>query len=253
MRCSHCVRSSISVCRIRARERHWRTCSGGIHASGSRPSASSSRSQRASSRSVLARRLRPRNARVSTGSARCATAPAATSASHTNSQPVHASTATSHLAPPKRSTHDRTAAGDASIRPRAHLPVSVSNASNVICLRCTSNPATIAIRASFAFRQLATARTISRRAGGGPGSCHLCATSSTELAEEPSATSASLRPRRCLGSAQFRVARVVKGSSRRIARPSQARQRLSSPRMAKRGTGPNVASTMFNCYVASVG
>ena len=98
MRCIHCVRSSISVWRIRARERHWRTCSGGIHASGSRPSASSSRSQRASSRSVLARRLRPRNARVSTGSARCATAPAATSASHTNSQPVHASTATCDLA-----------------------------------------------------------------------------------------------------------------------------------------------------------
>ena len=34
MRCIHCVRSSISVCRNRARERHWRTCSGGIHASG---------------------------------------------------------------------------------------------------------------------------------------------------------------------------------------------------------------------------
>jgi len=52
------------VWRIRARERHWRTCSGGIHASGSRPSASSSRSQRASSRSVFARRLRPRSARA---------------------------------------------------------------------------------------------------------------------------------------------------------------------------------------------
>ena len=61
------VRSSIRVWRSRARERHWRTCSGGIHASGNRPSASSLRSQRASSRSVLARRLRPRNARVSTG------------------------------------------------------------------------------------------------------------------------------------------------------------------------------------------
>ena len=104
MRCIQAVRSSISVWRIRARERHWRTCSGGIHASGSRPSASSSRSQRASSRSVLARRLRPRNARVSTGSARCAVAPAAASASQTNSQPVHASTATWISRPAKRAT-----------------------------------------------------------------------------------------------------------------------------------------------------
>ena len=47
-----------------------------------------------------------------------------------------------------------TAAGVASIRPRLTSPVSVSSASNVICLRCTSNPATIAIRASSAFRQL---------------------------------------------------------------------------------------------------
>ncbi len=118
------------------------------HASGNLPSASSCRSHRASSRSVLARRLRPHNARVSTGSARCATAPADTSASHTNSQPVHASTATSIRRPAKRPVHRVTAAGVASIRPRITSPESVSSASKVICARCTSNPATIAIRAS---------------------------------------------------------------------------------------------------------
>src|SRR5215216_6389696 len=175
MRCIHCVRSPIRVWRSRARERHWRTCSGGIHASGSRPSPTSSRSQRASSRSVLARRLRPRNARVSTGSARCGTAPAATSASQTNSQPVHASTATCTSRPVKRPTQRSTAAGVASIRPRLTSPVSLSSASKVICARCTSNPATIAIGASFEFRQLPIARTISRRAERGPSSCHLYA------------------------------------------------------------------------------
>jgi hypothetical protein len=153
MRPSHCVRSSISVCRKRARERHWRTCSGGIQDSGNRRSANSSRSQRASSRSVFARRLRPRNARVSTGSARCGSAPAVASASLTNSQPVHASTATL-TSPSKRLTQAVTAAGVASIRPPLTSPDSVSKASNVICLRCTSNPATIAIRASSAFRHL---------------------------------------------------------------------------------------------------
>ena len=153
MRCIHCVRSPSSVWRSRARERHWRTCSGGIQDSGNRPSASSSRSHWASSRSVFARRLRPRSARVSTGSARCGSAPAAASASHTNSQPVHASTAT-RTSPSKRRVQALTAAGVASIRPRLTSPVSVFKASNVICLRCTSNPATIAIRASSAFRHL---------------------------------------------------------------------------------------------------
>ena len=127
-----------------------------IHAT-ARPSASSSRSHRASSRSVLARRLRPRNARVSTGSARCATAPAATNASRTNSQPVQASTATS-ISPSKRSTQRATAAGVASIRPRVSSPESVSSASKVICARCTSNPATIAIRASSKAPALPPAR-----------------------------------------------------------------------------------------------
>ena len=64
------------------------------HASGSRPSHNSCRSHFASARSVFARRLRPRSALVSTGSARCATAPQRSSARQTNSQPVHASTAT---------------------------------------------------------------------------------------------------------------------------------------------------------------
>src|SRR4051812_34458633 len=164
MRCIHAVRSLISVWRIRARERHWRTCSGGIHASGSRPSASNSRSQRASSRSVLARRLRPRSALVSTGSARCGVAPAAASASHTNSQPVHASTATSISRPAKRAVQRVTAAGVESIRPRVTSPVSVSTASKVICARCTSNPATIAIRASSEAPVLPPRASLSRRA-----------------------------------------------------------------------------------------
>jgi hypothetical protein len=38
------VRSSISALRRCSRERHWRMCSGAIHASGSRPAANSSRS-----------------------------------------------------------------------------------------------------------------------------------------------------------------------------------------------------------------
>src|SRR4051794_16626625 len=164
MRCIQAVRSSIRVWRIRARDRHWRTCSGGIHASGSRPSASSLRSQRASSRSVFARRLRPRSARVSTGSARCGVAPAADSASQTNSQPVHASTATSISRPAKRATQRATAAGVESIRPRITSPVSVSNASKVICARCTSNPATIAIRASSEAPVLPPRASLSRRA-----------------------------------------------------------------------------------------
>jgi hypothetical protein len=70
--------------------------------------------------------------------------------------------------PLNRRTHAPTAAGEDSIRPRLTSPVSVSRASNVICNRCTSNPATIGIRASSAFRQLPSARTISRRAEGGP-------------------------------------------------------------------------------------
>ena len=186
MRCIHCVRSSISVWRSRARERHWRTCSGGIHASGSRPSASSSRSQRASSRSVLARRLRPRNARVSTGSARCGTAPAATSASQTNSQPVQASTATSISRPAKRSAQRATAAGVASIRPRLTSPDSVSSASKVICARCTSNPATIAIGASSKAPALPTSRESLAPSGGGPSSCHLCARAAGRDPRRPS-------------------------------------------------------------------
>ena len=119
-------------------------CSGGIHDSGNRPSCSSCRSQRASIRSVFARRLRPRNALVSTGSARCVTAPQRSSARATNSQPVHASTATCTTRPANRPTHCSTAAGVESIFPRNTSPVPVSTASKVICRRCTSNPTTIA-------------------------------------------------------------------------------------------------------------
>jgi hypothetical protein len=59
--------------------------------------------------------------------------------SQTNSQPVHASTATSMSRPAKRATQRQMAAGVESIRPRVISPVSVSSASNVICARCTSN------------------------------------------------------------------------------------------------------------------
>ncbi len=73
--------------------------------------------------------------------ARCATAPARASASHTNNQPVHASTATciSHSANP--ATHSSTASGDAPILPRASSPVSLTSASKMIWARCTSKPA----------------------------------------------------------------------------------------------------------------
>ena len=83
-----CAHRSAS-CAGATRERHWRTCSGGIHASGSRPRRAARGATRASWRSVFARRLRPRNARVSTGSARCATAPARSSAS-SDKQPARA-------------------------------------------------------------------------------------------------------------------------------------------------------------------
>ena len=67
--------------------------------------------------------LRPRSsAAVSTGSARCATAPAATSASQTNSQPVHASTATWDLA--AREARHPGAANAETIRPARHLTAS---------------------------------------------------------------------------------------------------------------------------------
>jgi hypothetical protein len=53
MRCIHWVRSSTSVCRSRVRDRHWRTCSGGIQDSGNRPSATSARPHGRSSRPDL--------------------------------------------------------------------------------------------------------------------------------------------------------------------------------------------------------
>jgi hypothetical protein len=88
-------------------------------------------------------------------------------ATFVNHQPVHASTATSICRPAKRAAQPATAAGVASIRPRLTSPVSVSNASNVICLRCTSNPATIAIRASSKAPALPSAR-FSRAERRGP-------------------------------------------------------------------------------------
>jgi hypothetical protein len=132
--------------------RHSQTWAGGSQDSGRRPSLRSSRRWRASARSVLARRLLPRRALVSAGSARCGITPAALSSSQTNSQPVQASSATSIRRPGKRSTQAETAARLESIRPRLSSPVSVSRASKVIWARCTSNPATIAIRASFDLR-----------------------------------------------------------------------------------------------------
>ena len=108
-----------------------------------RPSHNSCRNHLASVRSVFARRLRPRSALVSTGSARCATAPLRSSARETNSQPVHASTATwtSAAWEPADPVLDRR--GARFQLPRQVSPVTVSRASKVICRRCTSNPATI--------------------------------------------------------------------------------------------------------------
>ena len=182
MRCIHCVRSPIRVWRNRARERHWRTCSGGIHASGNRPSASSSRSQRASSRSVLARRLRPRNARVSTGSARCATAPAATSASQTNSQPVHASTATS-ISPAGEALHPARHGRRRRVDPAArHL-------TRIGVQRVEGDLRSMHIKPGYDRHQgllyssgIATTRESLAPSGGGPSSCHLCAGSGSSRA-----------------------------------------------------------------------
>ena len=106
------------------------------------------REQLAQPQRVLAVGLRaplaPRNARVSTVSARCATPPARATARATNSQPVHASIATCTSRPQNRPTHSSTATGDAPIRPRQTSPVAASKQSNVICRKCTSNPAMIA-------------------------------------------------------------------------------------------------------------
>ena len=144
------------------------------------PSASSSRSQRASSRSVLARRLRPRNARVSTRSARCATAPAATSASQTNSQPVHASTATLHLTPTKTSRpprHGRRRRVDPAPH---HLP-------RIGVQRVEGDLRSMHIKPGYDRHQgllyssgFATTRESLAPSGGGPSSCHLCANCSSE-------------------------------------------------------------------------
>lgn len=116
--------------------------------------ASSSRSQLASSRSVLTRRLRPGRARSFSARPDAGTAPAPASASHTNS-PARArldrdptSDASTRL------TQSATGADVTSIRPRHPSSDVVPSASNVICLRCTSHPPTIAIMASCAFRQL---------------------------------------------------------------------------------------------------
>ena len=99
-------------------------CSGGIQASGSRPSSSRVRSQRASAKSVLARRLGPRRARVIGDLGQVADGAGATEGLvGRTSQPVPASTATwtSHCG--KRPTQSTTAAGVAAIRPRIVSPV----------------------------------------------------------------------------------------------------------------------------------
>jgi hypothetical protein len=63
-----------------------------------------------------------------------------------------------HLAASEVLLQRATAAGVASIRPRDHLPVYLSGASNVTCARCTSNPATIATGASYKAPALPTTR-----------------------------------------------------------------------------------------------
>src|SRR3954447_6978999 len=157
----------MSVLRSRVCVRHSRTCAGGIHASGKRPSASNIRNQRASARSVLAWRFLPRSALVSAASARCTTTPALAKTSYTNSQPVHASNATSTCSPTNCATHSPTASRSARNRPRKTSPVSVSSASKVICARCTSNPARIAIRGLLCSSEVPTA-SLSHRAEGVP-------------------------------------------------------------------------------------
>src|SRR3954453_17969614 len=192
MRCSQLVRSSISVLRRRVLVRHSRTCAGGIHASGNRPSASSVRNQRASARSVLAWRFLPRNALVSAGSAKCATTPASAKTSYTNNQPVHASNATSMCSPANCLTQSPTASRSARNRPRRTSPVSVFSASNVICARCTSNPARIAIRGLLCSSEIPHRESLAS-SGGGPdrkrpvpkGSCHLVDDSDTSCRTAP--------------------------------------------------------------------
>src|SRR3954451_16913748 len=157
----------MSVLRSRVCVRHSRTCAGGIHASGKRPSASNIRNQRASARSVLAWRFLPRSALVSAASARCTTTPALPKPSYTNSQPVHASNATSTCSPTNCAIHSPTASRSARNRPRKTSPVSVLSASNVICARCTSNPARIATRGLLCSSAVPTA-SLSHRAEGVP-------------------------------------------------------------------------------------
>ena len=128
--------------------------------------------------------------------------------------------------PAKRSAQRATAAGVASIRPRITSPVSVSSASKVICARCTSNPATIAIRASFEFRHLPIARMISRRAEGGPSSCHLSA-SFQSSAPPPGGACVGRRP-----GAQGRRVLLGKGAvlAHRLAHPLAAESDESEQR-----------------------
>ena len=143
IRCCPLVRSSTSVSRSRALERHWRTWSGGDQHSGNRPSHNSSGNHRASARSVFARRLRPRSALVSTGSARCARhrsarAPGTRTASPCTPQPDlhHPAGKPNHpLLDRRRRRLDL---------PPPHLAGRGIQASTVICRRCTSNPATTA-------------------------------------------------------------------------------------------------------------
>src|SRR4051812_43916007 len=102
------------------------------------------------------------------------------SASYTNNQPVHASNATSTRSPANWPTHAPTASRSARKRPRTTSPVSVFSASKVICARCTSNPARIAIRGLLCSSEVPTRESLASSGGGparkrpGPrGSCHL--------------------------------------------------------------------------------
>jgi hypothetical protein len=167
MRRIQAVRSSINVCRSRARERHRRTCSGAIQGSGSRPSASSSRRQRASSRSVL-------------GPGACtpatpASPPAMPDAAPRPPPPARRTRTASRCTPPprRRSCARQTAppseprpAGVESIRPRVTSPESVSNASKVIWADARQTRLRSPSGASSEFQPSATPRTISRRAEG---------------------------------------------------------------------------------------
>src|SRR4051794_477877 len=102
-------------------------------------------------------------------------------------------------------THAPTASRSARKRPRKTSPVSLSSASKVICARCTSNPARIAIRGLLCSSEVPHRESLAS-SGGGPdrkrpvpkGSCHLVDDSDTSCRTPPRGGRRSTAPRRGL-------------------------------------------------------